>query len=148
MIAFARRRSSLVAVALALTGLALACGGGENASEEEDVAAAPAVTLADLGEIEEARSFLTSGSVWSEDLSPSELRALINELYDAGAARVVFADIEPIESQRVSALLAVELPADPAARGRVLGAYNRAWTALGEDAEKDNGQSWVALPLD
>lgn len=147
MLESARSGLSFRALALLLAGLATACGGA-NAPDADEAEDAPAITLADLGTTEEARTFLASGSVWSEDLSPNDLRALIDELYAAGAPRVVFGDIEPIESQRVSALLAVEMPADAAARRRVLAAYNRAWTAQGEYVEKDTGQSWLTLSLD
>lgn len=128
---------------------ALGCGGSAAVEDSSaDAEAMPAITLADLGTVEEARTFLASGAVWSEDLSVTDLRSLIEELYAAGAPRVLFADIETIENQRVSALLAVEMPASGPARQRVLTAYSRAAALQGESPETDSGQSYLTLALD
>jgi hypothetical protein len=136
--------------AAVLAAACLACGGGGSAVPEEDAAAveAPALSLADLGEVQEARAFLAAGAVWTEDLSPAELRALIDELYAAGAPRVLFDDITDLEGQRVSALLAIEPPADAAARQRVFAVYNRAWASLGDEPEPDGGQPYLTISLD
>ena len=128
-----------------LLALALAaCGDGAAADgDSEDI------TAADLGEHEEARAFMDgSGSVWLEGMEFEELRKLVDDLYAAGAKRVVFADIADIGEARVSAWLVAELPAG-GARGEVLRVFNATWPPYtGEPPVRDRGQAFVDLALD
>ena len=77
---------------------------------------------------------------------PRAVQALIEDLYEAGAADVWFMGIEPFGGKNLSAAIAVELPDDPEARARVFAAEAAFWEE--PEPRPDVGQRFVEITFD
>jgi hypothetical protein len=77
---------------------------------------------------------------------PRAVQALIEDLYEAGAADVWFTGIEPFGGKNLSAAIAVELPDDPAARARVLKLEADFWQE--PELRPDVGQRFLEITFD
>jgi hypothetical protein len=77
---------------------------------------------------------------------PRAVQALIEDLYEAGAADVWFVGIEPFGGKNLSAAIAVELPDDTEARARILKAEAAFWQE--PEPRPDVGQRFVEIAFD
>ena len=84
-----------------------------------------------------------------EHETTEESIALIEEVYDAGAAEVLAVEIDeyPDEGQNTGKLV-IKLPDDTNARQRVFAWVGEIAQSQGFDAEQDSGQSYLFVMLD
>jgi hypothetical protein len=100
----------------------------------------------DDGTAAPARGWLSQpGNVLFEG-DPRQVDALVEHLYANGAESVWFIDIGEFGGANVSAAIAAELPADPAARERILRTEAEFWQE--EEPAEDVGQRFVAFSFD
>ena len=110
-----------------------ACGSDADADDFDNTP----LTEADLDQWEEARAYLDAEKgVWAEGLSIDDLRSLVDECYDAGSPRVMFAGIEEIGQTEISAWLVVEMPLLKAERPAVIAAFNKVAAPYGQPATR------------
>lgn len=108
-------------------------------------------TLKDLEPVIEARQFFNDPNcvVWNEGFPLSELKRFTEDLYRAGAPKVMFGGADPIESKKVSALFVAEVPKDKATKDRVIKVWN---SEVGEDSDfavkPDDDVDFLELALD
>lgn len=81
----------------------------------------------------------------SENLNAADSLRLAQDLYNAGAVRVVAVDIESDTFLETTSTLIVELPPAPNDRKRVFVVEARVAKANGFDSAMDTGQKWAML---
>jgi hypothetical protein len=97
----------------------------------------------------QARGWLaTPGNVVIDFEEDRKVNALVEQLYAAGATDVRFMRIEKYESENSAGSLAARLPADPAARARVLRVHDEYSAQYGGEGLPDVGQRFVEFPYD
>jgi hypothetical protein len=77
---------------------------------------------------------------------PESVQSLIESLHEAGAVDVWFTGIEPFGGKNLSAAIAVELPADPEARARLLRLEAEFWQET--ETAPDVGQRYLEISFD
>ncbi len=93
----------------------------------------------------EASSWLQESGNMLFEGDPETVQKLIDDLYAAGAYTVWFTGIEEFGDARISASIAVELPADATARAELFQLEANFW---GEDPEPDTDQRYMVFYFD
>ena len=97
------------------------------------------------GNYEEASSWLQEPGNMLFEGDPGSVQKLIDDLYAAGAYTVWFTGIEEFGGAKISASLAVELPADSLARAELFQLEADFW---GTEPEADKDQQYMVFYLD
>lgn len=153
--------------ALILAGLLMGCvrGGprpekhGADAKTDagDDIDAIVAESLAKVDETAEAKEWLASKDkkhvLWKGNRE--QIARLVDDLYAAGAPKVLAIDISKEPTFEMCAAFAVILPTEPEARKRVVDTHNAFWKKYLEDDEEageflvtDRGQRYLYLNFD
>lgn len=125
---------------------ALLCGcAGEKEGEASDK-----TTLKDLEPAIEARQFFNDPScvVWNEGFPLAELKQFCEDLYRAGAPKVMFGGADELEGKKLSALFVAELPKDKATRDRVIKVWNEKLSESDFEVKPDEDIDYLELSLD
>ena len=140
----------LIPLFLLVACLLIGCSKGSESTADGDEGSQEKLTAKSFEPSMEAKQFFADPKcvVWNEGFPLDELKTFTNDLYAAGASKVLFAELSEIEGKQVSARYAVELPKDKARRDRCIAVWNKTFKDSDFEYDAKSGQDYLDMTMD
>ena len=96
----------------------------------------------DLASADEVRAWLETPGTQLYEVARDEAEAVVDRLYEAGAEGIWIVGAELLDGVVVADEIAIRMPSEPAARRRLLDAYDALWDDV---PTPDNGQAYLTF---